>query len=317
MGEPFPVGYVALFYDDAAAGGAAGVNAFSHIAIRPKYDVDDDSNEARFAPLNLAHEVAHWYWRGNADWMDEGPAELLAAVVENARTGQEIRPDNAPCWLASTIAELENADVRGDHDCNYSLGERLFIDLALELGSENFKKGFRALYLSESIDGERKGIAHVFKAFKGATARAVIARWYDGTAPYNTIRFADNRAAQPALPAFNGEITKVFVSIGEDETPVTEFSSDIGEWVWLELAYTYDVPEDSSLEIQIVEYFEDGFVFKIRSKTLNAKTRYAGMVKSVSIGRAPPNSWAAGVYTVYVYVGETKIAEVEYEVTAP
>ena len=32
----------------------------------------------------MAHEVAHYYWRGNPNWLDEGLAELLAAVAKTS-----------------------------------------------------------------------------------------------------------------------------------------------------------------------------------------------------------------------------------------
>ncbi len=60
MGEPLPTQYIGLLYEDAVIGAFAGTNFGTHIAIRPKYDVDDDSHEADFAPLNIAHEVAHY-----------------------------------------------------------------------------------------------------------------------------------------------------------------------------------------------------------------------------------------------------------------
>ena len=91
MRRPFPTRYVGLLYEDAVSGEYAGTNFGSHIAILPKYDVDDGSHEAKFAPLNIFHEVAHYYWSGNADWIDEGIADFMASAVENERTGKADR----------------------------------------------------------------------------------------------------------------------------------------------------------------------------------------------------------------------------------
>ena len=84
MGRPFPTRYVGLLYEDAVTEGAAGVNFGTHIAILPEYDVDDGSHEAEFAPFAIAHEVAHYYWRGNAAWIDEGMAEFMASAIVEA-----------------------------------------------------------------------------------------------------------------------------------------------------------------------------------------------------------------------------------------
>ena len=63
MGAPLPTNYVGLLYEDAVSGASAGTNCGTHIAVLPKYDVDDGSHEAENASPVIAHEVAHYYWR--------------------------------------------------------------------------------------------------------------------------------------------------------------------------------------------------------------------------------------------------------------
>ena len=36
-----------------------------------------DTFEGRVLQQGLAHEVAHYYWRGNEDWIDEGLANTI------------------------------------------------------------------------------------------------------------------------------------------------------------------------------------------------------------------------------------------------
>ena len=176
MGLPLPTNYVGLLYEDAVSGNAAGTNFGTHIAILPKYDIDDGSREAEFASSNNAHEVAHYYWSGNGDWVDEGAAEFLASVIDGARTGRPIAVSNPPCGHAGSLAELESLGIsKGDLEfrCNYSLGERLFVDLYRSLGHERFRQGFRALYLASEIEdevddrrGTSVGIEHIREAFR-------------------------------------------------------------------------------------------------------------------------------------------------------
>ena len=176
MGSPLPTRYVGLLYEDAVSGSFAGTNFGTHIAILPKYDIDDGSHEASSSGSTMAHEVAHYYWSGNADWVDEGAADLMASIIEGTRTGQQIGVTNPPCGHARSIAELEELGVsRGDAEfrCNYSLGERLFVDLHRTLGDGRFRQGFRALYLASEVEddadrlrGTSVGIEHVGEAFR-------------------------------------------------------------------------------------------------------------------------------------------------------
>ena len=129
MGAPLPTNYVGLLYEDAVIGSYAGTNFGAHIAVLPQYDVDDGSHEAENAGSVIAHEVAHYYWSSNADWVDEGASDLMASIIEGARSGRPIGVTNHPCAYIGSIAELESLDTsRGNTEfgCNYSLGERLF-----------------------------------------------------------------------------------------------------------------------------------------------------------------------------------------------
>ena len=69
MGAPLPTNYVGLLYENAVSGSNEGENSGTHIAVLPSYDVDDGSHEATLAGSVIAHEVAHYYWSGNADWV--------------------------------------------------------------------------------------------------------------------------------------------------------------------------------------------------------------------------------------------------------
>ena len=328
MGAPLPTKYVGLLYENAVLGSSAGTNFGTHIAILPKYDIDDGTTEAEFAGSNIAHEVAHYYWSGNEDWVDEGAADFMAFIIEGAGTGGPIAVTNPPCGHADGIAELESLDISiGDVEfrCNYSLGERLFVDLNLTLGDERFLQGFRALYLASEIEddaddlrGTSVGIDHVGEAFRSddEAERTVIARWYNETGPYDLSRL-DSGPIDPSLPSINGRIDEAYIGISTDGPPVSDFSAqDITDWVYLTLKYSYKVSEAMrEVPLEIVEYYEDGFEFSRRSHTLTAEDKYSGGTSWFSVGQSPSGKWAPGRYVVYVYSGKRKVAEVEYEVT--
>ena len=328
MGVPLPTNYVGLLFESAVSGSFAGTNFGTHIAMLPKYDVDDGSREAEFASQGIAHEVAHYYWNGNADWIDEGAAELMASMSESVRTGNPITTTNYPCAYADNIAGLVGLEAGRsavEFRCNYSLGERLFVDLYETLGDEEFREGFRNLYLASEVEDDsdnRRGtsvdIVHLREAFgsSGDGAETVIARWYDGAGPHD-LSHLDTGPAEPSLPSINGTIDEAYVATSSDGPPVSEFSAEeVSDWVYLTLKYSYNVSGDPrEIEIDIVEYYEDGFSFRSRSSTLTAEAKYIGGTSWFSVGAYPPGKWAAGRYFVYVYAGDRKIAEVEYEVT--
>ena len=329
MDSPLPTKYVGLLYENAVSSSTAGTNFGTHIAILPEYDIDDDSQEAESSGSTIAHEVAHYYWSGNEDWVDEGAADFMASIVEGARTGQPIGVTGPPCGYAGSIAEMESLGIsRGDIEfrCNYSLGERLFVDLHLTLGDERFRQGFRALYLASEIEddaddrrGTSVGIEQIREAFRSddGAESTVIARWYNGTEPYDLSRL-DPHTVDPGLPGINGRIDEAYIATSTDGPAVSVFSAqDVTDWVYLTLKYSYNVsggPHEVPLEI--VEYYEDGFEFRRRSDKLTAEDRYIGGTSWWSVDLPPSRKWYPGRYWVYVYAGERKVAEVQYEVTS-
>ena len=204
MGMPLPTNYIALYFDDANVrpGGGQGTNYASHMAMSLDYDVENGWRW-EYAPFVIAHEVAHYYWRHSSrDWLDEGPAELLGSISEKARVDEPVEVTNNPCASAETIAELESIAEKLEtwtetvqtnwFQCNYSLGEQIFLDLYNSLGEETFRQGFRNLYLksqaedySDDCEGTDLGICHLVAAFKagvseadGAKVDEAAERWY-------------------------------------------------------------------------------------------------------------------------------------------
>ena len=158
-----------LLFENALPDWAGGVNRFSHITIRPEYDL--------YAHI-IAHEVAHYYWFFNADWLDEGMAEVMASVIERERVGSPVKATNAPCGVVESIMELEAlAPEQGEPGfrCNYSLGEGLFLDLLQQLGEDAFWDGVRGLHATSQL--HNVGVEDVRQAF-GPDADAIISRWY-------------------------------------------------------------------------------------------------------------------------------------------
>ncbi len=297
------------------------------MVLIPRFDVDDDSVDATFTGQLLAHEVSHYYWRGNQTWVNEGAAEFLKIMAGNLLTGRRVMPDRPPCVSFGNIADLERAtvsyDPTGDFLCNYSLGQRLFLDMYGTLGELAFRTGFRNLYLMSDADYAsrnrvRLGITHVERAFKkGATreGRAAVDealdRWFYGSSPRAKITPHDPSPLESSLPTISGRIDDAFVTARQGERTSTLAADDKQEWAWLNLEYSNDNKGPFELKLDVVEYFEDAL---IRQRVLAISNLDHG-VKRIWIGLAPSRKWSPGRYWVYAYHEGQKVAEVEYNIT--
>ena len=327
MELPLPTSYIGLLYEDAVVSGFAGTNFGTHMAILPEYDIDDGSDEAEYAPQIIAHEVAHYYWSGNAGWVDEGAADFLASVVTGALTDHPFDASNLPCRHAGNIGELDALGITQDdlaYECSYSLGERLFLDLNRSLGESRFRQNLRRLYtLSEDEDGADEypgtsvGIERVRQAFGSGdlTADTVIARWYDGAGPFDLSGLDDGPVSR-SLPGIDGSIDRAYVALSPDGPAVSSFSlGEVTDWAYLTLKFSYNLPGGSlKVPFEVVEFYEDGFAFERTGGEMVAESRYAGETQWFAVG-SPPGEWSTGHYTIYVYAGDRKIAEVQYAVT--
>ena len=331
MAVPLPTNYVGLLFEEAVSGDSAGTNFGTHIAELPKYDVDDDSDQAEFAGSLIAHEVAHYYWSGNRGWVDEGVADFMASVSENARNGAPIEVTNDPCAYARTVADLENLDPaigESEYTCNYALGERLFIDLYRSMDEDSFREGLRDLYLlsqvadeAEMQDDTEVGIDHAKTAFKSgedsdnAVVDVIAARWYDGTEPYDTSAL-ETGPAHSTLLSIDGHIDRAYLAAVYEGPPTTSFSAQAADdWLQLFLHFSYAVGSDTEVPLEIVVYFEDGFEFRRHSRSFTAQSGYIGQSLWYGVGLAPSERWAIGHYWVHVYNEGRKLVELEYEVT--
>ena len=336
MGVPFPTNYVGWLVGDAVTPTFGGNYYGTHIVTLPKYDVDDGSHEAEFASSLVAHEVAHYYWSGNSNWVDEGASDFMASTSENARTGGSIEVTNDPCGYVRTIAELENLDVTSEDGtdsaftCNYALGERLFIDLYRSMDEDSFRRGLRDLYLLSQVadddemqDDTEVGIEHLKIAFRGGeevenpVVDVIAARWYDGTEPY-ALSDQDTGLPNPILRTINGRIHTAYLSATQEGTPLTNISAEaVDDYLWLLLRWDYNVGLDTEVPLELVHYYEDGFEFGRRTVTFTADARHNGSLWSwwLQVGQSPSDLWAPGKYRLHVYNEGRKLVELEYEVT--
>lgn len=193
MDTALPSNYVGLLFGTAVLGYSHGTNYGDYFVMLPEYDADDGSDSAEYAGHLMAHEVAHFYWRNNPNWLDEGLAELLAAISENHRTGAPVSIDYTYCPAGDNIALLERLDAAGviyDYRCNYALGGQFFLELYETVGDTPFREGLYNLYLmslvedyADELDGSPVGIRQIQDAFQthSTLVAPIVDKWYHGT----------------------------------------------------------------------------------------------------------------------------------------
>ena len=317
MGEPLPTDVVNVLYADAVRGSNAGHNSGESIVILPLYD---SPGEEQAQGIN-DHEVAHYYWSGSENWVDEGMATFMEAVFLAHRTGTRIQPDSQPCPDFRAIAQLSTKD--DTHPCDYSLGVRLFIDLHDAVGTAEFQKGMAALYRESTVEdsadnlpGTKLGISQIKAKFTSSAARVAIDRWYHGTEPYRTDLY-DRDPVDPRLSVLDAQVNRSGLFINGN--PVSSFSSSRnGSGAVLSIGYSHPNPVGTPGEIlfQYVVFYQDGHPSQVQEITVKAnvgETGFSGIGIYVwSPGQPRP---APGEYVGYVYEAGNKIAQVHWSVT--
>ena len=357
---PFPVRHV-IFLPENTTPSRVGIDLTNISGEHEKFDTYEYSEVD--ALHVLAHETSHYYWfnEWSRHWVEDGLGAFFSSLVRRqAKVGLDVPvvpiwpAKVSPCPIAGNIAELERLERQHGikTDCSDALGERLFQDLWRTLGDSDFRQGLGNLYLmarsGAPVGGcgyAKAGMCKVAAAFKAAAPAdaasivdKVLARWYYNSEPYDNSH-VDASPPNPKLPG-GVEITRAYISLDGDrpeETRTGRFSaSEIQERVYLSLHLSFPaVQQARELPLTVVEYFEDGFPYRVMDRTPTLHTGRTQSTSSYSVGphtpgdswivkdtpdrtrivwgnvEAPP-TWAAGRYWVQVYHGEQKVAEVEF-----
>ena len=184
MQMPFPTGHVIVVLDDSAVtSGYAGTSYGFAFSYSPEYETRQGTYEWRKLQAGFVHELAHYYWLGHADWIDEGAANTFEYMygIENGLSRGQLRTKRKHCEVhdLEMLAVLDPAQNNGAYYCNYYLGERLFRELLDLLGGQEFTALLQQLYrvagpVREA--GGTPGIAEVRQAFP-AQADIVEKHW--------------------------------------------------------------------------------------------------------------------------------------------
>ena len=169
-----PADHVILVLNDKAVIATYGGTHYGFaIGYLPKYEQMRDTPEGREFQQGLAHEVAHYYWRENESWINEGLANTIEYMYgeDNGLSPGELKIRRGDCeahdleMLSEWDAPIGNPE---EYACNYYLGERLFLELREGLGEAEFSEKLRDLYhlsLTAREARQTAGIATVRQVF--------------------------------------------------------------------------------------------------------------------------------------------------------
>ena len=195
MGLPLPTSHIVLVFDDEAVPeNYGGSNAGFAITYRPEYEQPTDSWKWSHLRTGLIHEIAHYFWRGNGAWINEGMANMHVFIynLDSGLSPNQLRPKRGECEAQDirTLEEWRPKISNKQYRCSYYMGEMLFLELRSEIGGDLFIDKMRELYtltLSEKEAGRDMGIAQIRQVFAGHSD--VVERFWSGkwNAPENRV----------------------------------------------------------------------------------------------------------------------------------
>ena len=142
-------------------------------------------------------------------------------------------------------------------------------------------------------------------------------QWYRGAASPVIEGVPDATPPNPDLPSVSGRIDRAYLALTQLGSATDSFSArEVSGWVYLTLDYSHQhTGSPREINLEIVEYYQDGFAYSRRNVAINFEPQYSGGTQWISLGPSPPNLWAPGRYWAYVYESGRKVAEVQFEVT--
>ena len=188
MDQPLPVSHVILAMDTKSViPQYAGTNFGVAISYDEATEQPLGTWDANSLRSGVVHEVAHYYWSGMTGWIDEGMAnmaEVLAA--DELGTPRSMTVTKRQDCVAHNLSQLGDPSIQSvrQYQCNYYLGQLLFMEILEVYGEERFIQAARELYhkarqLDQDTEGRgTAGIREVREAF--AYASDIVERHWSG-----------------------------------------------------------------------------------------------------------------------------------------
>ena len=159
MQLPLPVDHVIVVLNEKAVlESFAGTNYGFAISFLPKYEQRQGTFEWRHLQAGFVHEVAHYYWAGNEDWIDEGMADIIeyqyGVKIGLSRGQLKNRRKGCDAHDLAMLSEWDPSKSSAQFRCNYYLGLMLFQALLESMEAEEFRTKMGELYRLSLVEQE-------------------------------------------------------------------------------------------------------------------------------------------------------------------
>ena len=328
MGQALPIDFVGILVADVP--GAAGVN--NGISIQVDAGFDGTRYTDRRRQRAIAHEIGHYWWsskNSHERWISEGAASYIGAYSEWSQFNlNDLSTEYYPCPYYRTIEHLRadnpeyrNNDVSYGSQCNYSLGERLFINLDRSMTRPQFNVAFRNLhrrlstYEQDEID-QGLSLLRAFCPGCAANPRNLGSAGHTLARRYGEKALTDSSAPDGSVPGL-GTSQSVAISAGRAKNfqygiaQVPASSPDQRRWLQINFSGVSNPPE--TVRVAVHQYHEDRKPWYAYWQERTVYTRDGQAWFYAYLGS--PQRRAAGHHWVYIYnEQDQKIAEAEYQV---
>lgn len=158
--RPLPATAVIALIAEAQNHGPHAGNAISSIILHPDIETPGKALNQNARPT-LAHETAHFYWRHNRPWINEGLAELAGIIADHPQIPSH--PNRYPSAQITSPAQLEIQNTPAEAEDQYSIGQRFFIRLLNQTGLPAFQRAIGNLH--DRSRNHRLSLRHIRQAF--------------------------------------------------------------------------------------------------------------------------------------------------------
>ena len=301
MHAPLPATAVFALLAEAAPPGASALNCGSCIAVSPETAGPD---KPRWFNHVLAHEILHFWWLGNAPWLDEGLCNVISETAASSRTGQQPQPTVYQAWPEHSAESLDRARQPNYGD-SYAVGERFFLDLLNRVGRARFQEAANRLYGIGQAEGKPLGIQQTLEAFHECREAAELAYRKGGQPAPTHARGFNPAGAGP-------KVRNLQLAEGRPEKAMKSFPKSGAKpqsptLIRFSCRLKTDAP-GATAEFTVTNYGPDGFAYQQFPVTMPGPPPDAETEWLLSVGPEPGRAWAPGIHRTVISTEEGRTA---------
>ncbi len=331
MAQALPTDFVGVLVSSSLIPGATAANNSYHLWVDSGFDGNYYSD--RYRQRTVAHEIGHYWWGTgigylHEDWISEGAAEYIGAYSEAIQfNDNDLSTNYYPCPYYRTIEHLRadnpHYGVSQGSLCNYSLGERLFINLDRNMGHTEFTAGFRNLhqrlstYEDDPID-QGISLMNSFCSSCLSVDTNMGAAGYTLARRYGEKILTDSSAATGTIARLGSSPGVSVHGYGSNSRQygipeVSANSPDQRRWLQLYFSDATNPPE--TVRVVVRQYHEERYPYYSFWQEWPVYQPASGSSAWFYVYLGDPPRRAPGHHWVYIYNEDgEKIAEAEYQV---